>query len=221
MKTPTCLTHSEAQAFYDRLGARQDSQGYYEDPATEALTGFADFGQATAIFEFGCGTGRLAAELLANHLPAQARYAAVDVSATMVQLTRARLAPFGARAQVEQTDGRPAFSHPAHSVDRFLSTYVLDLLSAADITATVREAHRLLQPNGKLCLVSLAYGETGLARLVSHGWERLHAWQPTRVGGCRPLHLADQLPHTQWQIEQRALVTARYITSEVIVATAR
>ena len=44
------------------------------------------------MFEFGCGTGRLAERLLHDHLPEQAIYTAVDISNTMFRLTRERLA---------------------------------------------------------------------------------------------------------------------------------
>lgn len=68
------LTHAEARAVYDRFGARQDRQSFYEDEALADLLAHLAFREAQAVFEFGCGTGRLAKTLLDNHLPATAYY---------------------------------------------------------------------------------------------------------------------------------------------------
>ena len=50
------LSRDEAKAFYDRFGAKQDSQGFYEDRALEDLMEHVDVDEAEAGFEFGCGT---------------------------------------------------------------------------------------------------------------------------------------------------------------------
>src|SRR5262245_12531739 len=147
------LTRAEARAFYDRFGARQDSQGFYEDAALDVLVQHGDFENAAAVFELGCGTGRFAARLLAAHLPPTARYRGVDLSPTMVTLARERLRPWTGRADVEPSDGSPPRGDALW--DRFVSTYVLDLLSPQDIAGTLAGASRLLRPGGLLCVVSL------------------------------------------------------------------
>ncbi len=128
------LKPPEAKIFYDQFGAKQDTQSFYEDPALDDLIAHAHFDEAEHIFEFGCGTGRFAARLLKEYLPATAGYQGVDLSPTMVKLAKERLSPYTARAQVSQSAGSVTFPLPDHSVDRVLSTYVLDLLPDMDIT---------------------------------------------------------------------------------------
>lgn len=99
------LTREGARAFYDRFGTLQDRQGFYEDIATRDLVAHAEFEKAKAVLEFGCGTGRFAAALLAHNLAADAINTGCDLSSTMVGLVRGRLAQFGARAQACLTDG--------------------------------------------------------------------------------------------------------------------
>jgi ubiquinone/menaquinone biosynthesis C-methylase UbiE len=106
------LSREEARRVYDRIGARQDTQAFYEDRATELLIQHGEFGFAQSVLEFGCGTGRFALRLLSHHLPATARYRALDQSAIMVRLAQSRLAQFGSRAQVVLTDGAPPVSEP-------------------------------------------------------------------------------------------------------------
>lgn len=213
------LTPAEARAFYDRLGARQDWQAFYENPAIETLIAHAHFSDAHAVCEFGCGTGRLARRLLAHHLSPSATYLGLDISATMVELTRQRLAPWPGRARVAQTDGAPRIPAGDADFDRVVSTYVLDLLSDADIETLVAEAHRVLALSGRLCLVSLTCGHTPLSRLITGVWRRVHAWRPTLVGGCRPLALMDHVTGPKWRVRHRSISTSFGISSEIVVAT--
>jgi ubiquinone/menaquinone biosynthesis C-methylase UbiE len=212
------LTHGQARAFYDWMGAKQDWQAFYEKRATRDLIAHASFETAQAVFEFGCGTGAFAERLLASHLEPSARYVAVDSSPTMIRLAQARLARFGSRVAVEQTDGSLQFEAASGSYDRFVSTYVADLLSISDITSLLAEAHRLLMPEGLLCLVSLTHGTRWLSRLVAGLWTGIHRLKPTLVGGCRPLELRVLLPAHTFHLEYVHVVTAFGIPSEVIVA---
>ena len=148
------LTHQQAKAFYDRLGSKQDLQAFYEVPATTNLIAHAAFETAQSVFECGCGTGAFAERVLSRHLPPQARYLAVDSSATMVALARARLARFGGRVAVQQTDGSLQFDEVSGSFERFVSNYVLDLLSLSDMAQLLAEAHRLLMAEGRLWQVA-------------------------------------------------------------------
>ncbi len=212
------LTHRQAQAFYNRMGAKQDWQAFYEAKATHDLIAHGSFETAQAVFEFGCGTGAFAERLLAAHLSLEAQYVAVDSSATMIRLAQARLARFGSRVQVWQTDGSFPFDALSGLYDRFVSTYVADLLSASDIAEMLSEAHRLLRPEGLLCLVSLTPGPTWFSRLVTGLWTGIHRLSPSLVGGCRPLELQMLLPAFGWQLVSVNVVTAFGIPSEIVVA---
>ncbi|MCK7519016.1 MAG: methyltransferase domain-containing protein [Ignavibacteriales bacterium] len=122
------------ETFYDAFGARQDGAGYYEDVTLAELTRFAKFESGTSIAEFGCGTGRFAAEMLRVN---NASYWGCDVSATMVQLSRTRLAEFGGRVTLWKSSGETKIPLQDESCDHFISNYVLDILSAREIEASV------------------------------------------------------------------------------------
>lgn len=213
------LTRDEARVFYDAFGARQDQQGFYEDRATAELVAHAAFENATSVFEFGCGTGRFAQELLSRHLGATATYRGCDLSSTMVDLARTRLAPYGDRARVDRSDGAPRIDASDAVFDRFISNYVLDLMPSDDIAALVREAWRVLTPGGLLCLVSLTRGNGMLSRFVSGAWSVVHRMRASLVGGCRPIQLQRYLASPLWRIEYRAVVAPFAIPSEIVVAS--
>ncbi len=212
------LSRDEARRFYDRFGAKQDRQGFYETPARRDLIADAGFETAAAVFEFGCGTGDFAARLLAEHLPRQCSYTAVDISDTMVRLARKRLEPWRGRARVDRSSGSVTLEAADGAFDHFVSTYVLDLLSDEDIRGLLAEAHRILSPKGRLCLVSLTQGAGPFASLVTGLWTSLFALRPALLGGCRPIELRGYLDPDRWCIEHRNVRTAFGISSEVVVA---
>jgi ubiquinone/menaquinone biosynthesis C-methylase UbiE len=212
------LSREEARRVYDRIGRLQDSQAFYEDRATDLLVQHGRFTTAHRVFEFGCGTGRLALRLLSEYLHPGATYDGVDLSPTMVGLAEARLAPFSSRARVRLTDGGPPAQEPSRTYDRFVSTYVLDLLSDDDIAAVLREAHRILEAGGLLCLSSLSTGSGPASRALARLWTALHRMSPSLVGGCRPLEIAGRLSSAEWKILHRAEVAPFAVPSEVVVA---
>ena len=194
------LSPAEARRVYDRIGSLQDSQAFYEDRATELLLRHGAFGSAEAVFEFGCGTGRFALRLFAECLPPGAQYRGVDLSPKMVHLAQQRLAQYSPRATVVLAEGGPPVGEPVGSYDRFLSNYVFDLLSEDDIRLTVREARRMLRPDGLRCLAGLSTGVGPLSRAVARMWSWVHAHRPSVVGGCRPIDLVPFLRGSDWDV---------------------
>jgi len=215
------LSRSSARAYYDRFGAKQDSQGFYEDPALDDLIDHADFQDARNVFEFGCGTGKLAVRLLQDHLPPGATYRGCDISPVMIGLAGGRLAAYGERAKVALSDGAMRFPCPDASMDRVVSTYVLDLLPDPDIAWFFAEAQRVLVPGGKLCLASLTNGVNLLSRIVALLWMRVFRLNPAIVGGCRPIRLEGFADPTGWRVVHKTVVTPFGVPSEVLILASR
>ncbi len=208
----------QAKAVYNRIGRMQDWQ-FYEDRAVAQLLAQSALKTAHAVFEFGCGTGKLAAQIL-ELVPPTAPYLGVDISPVMVDLATRRLAAWGDRAQVRLVDGSMPVPADTNSADRIVSTYVLDLLDDSDAVAVLREFERILTNDGLVCLVSLRPGITRFERLVSALWTMVWRRAPQLMGGCRPIQL-DQLLNRRWTIRQRRVVHAWGLVSEVVVAGPR
>ncbi len=211
------LSHDQAKDFYDRFGRKQDLQSIYEDPAIDALLRHAEFGSAHAVVELGCGTGRLAERLLDEELPQRATYIGLDISSTMVDLAQRRVARWSNRAAVRKSDGSLSLDLDDGSQDRFVCTYVLDLLSEADIREVFDEARRVLRPGGRLCLASLTHGTNAPSRALCRAWSAIHALNPKLVGGCRPLDLVSFAE--SWHVLHHEVICTLGICTEVLVAT--
>jgi ubiquinone/menaquinone biosynthesis C-methylase UbiE len=119
----------QARRFYDRFGKKQDSQSFYENPALDKLIQIAEFENARAIVEFGYGTGRFALRLFDDCLSNKTAYHGFDISTTMVDLAKQRLVQYKGRASVTLTSGSATVPLEDGSCDRFISNYVLDLLT--------------------------------------------------------------------------------------------
>ncbi len=215
----TTLSHSDARRVYDRIGSFQDSQAFYEDRTTRELVVHGCFEQASAVFEFGCGTGRFAESLLAERLPATATYRGIDLSPTMIGLASRRLARFGVRAEVALSEGGPPASEPSGHYDRWVSNFVFDLLSEADIAAVLAEAHRMLKPGGLLCLAGLGTGDSWYSKAMASVWTTIHRVAPEVVGGCRPVDLPPFLSPDRWSIAHHRSLAPFLVPSDAVVAT--
>jgi len=220
MKSLRRLTNEEIEKFYDGFGAKQDKQNYYEDIALADLLENAHFDVARAVVEFGCGTGHFAEQLLGSHLPDTATYWACDVSSTMIELSGQRILQFGNRAALWKSTGESSLPLLSESADRFVSNYVLDILSFDDIRAVIGEAERILKQNGLLCLTGLTNGKGLFSKAWTAFWKVRFALNPKWVGGCRPVEIHNFLG-AGWEIQHYRVVVARGISSEVIVARKR
>lgn len=215
------LSRDELRAVYDRVGAWQDAQSFYEKEPVDALLRHGAFNHASSILEIGCGTGALARQLLADICPQDTRYQAVELSPVMAALARESVAPFSDRATIRVTGGAPPLDVPNGSVDRVVAAYVLDVLPESEILTLVDEAHEALQAGGRICFCGLAPGTTAWSRVVTAGWSGVHAVAPSLVGGCRPVAVAALLDTSRWHTVHHETVTAWGIASEVLVAMKR
>lgn len=212
------LTTAEAKRFYDRFGARQDKQEFYEAPALDFLLAQGDFARARSVFELGCGTGLLAKKLLTNYLPPTSNYRAVDISSTMVALAADRLSGFAERAVVSLYPGDADLPASSQSADRFVATYVFDLLPEWEIRRMLDEAHRILAPGGLLCVAGITPGTSVLSRAVMGLWRTVSNIRPSLLGGCRPVRIGEFLASDRWQIKHHRVLVACGIASEVLIA---
>jgi len=212
------LSREQLRTVYDRVGAWQDAQSFYEKGAVDALLRHGAFDRASSILEIGCGTGALARQLLADVCPGDTKYQAIELSPVMAALAQESVAPFSGRATIHVTGGAPPLDVPEGSVDRVVAAYVLDVLPRSDIITLLDEAHDVLQPGGRICFCGLSPGKTVLSRMLAKAWTGVHAVAPSAVGGCRPVAVEPLLDTSRWRTVHHETVTAWGIPSEVLVA---
>lgn len=216
--TEAALSHEQARNTYRWMTTAVELVGIYEDIATRKLLPYARLDQAEQVFEFGCGTGRFAEQLLRDALPAGARYTAIDVTPDMVARTQRRLSEYADRVDITQSDGDAPTKQPTAAYDRFLSNYVFDLLPESEIVAVLDQAHRMLRPGGLLCVSSMAPAHGPLSRLCVGLWTAIYRVSPALVGGCRPIQMAPLLDPQKWRIIHQEVVTPLGLPLEILAA---
>jgi len=228
------LSRSEARTVYDGFAESghaggKDADSGYGGPAVKALMEMADFESAKSVLDYGCGQGKLA-ELVLSETKRSNKdlyWKGIDQSPNMVEkFTERCVEKFGAdKCAVELLeDGEPSSVHvKANSVDRFVSTYCLDLLSEEDMYAVLNLAERCLTPDGKLLLSGITWGYKASVKTFAMTlvWELLYVIQRRKVGGCRPQALQPSLKSKGWRIENSVNTLPNgfpWMVSEVIVA---
>ena len=103
--------------------------------------------------------------------------------------------------------------------DRLFSAYMLDLLPAVDIPFVLQECQRVLQPGGRVVLLSLTEGTTFYSRLFVAWWKFRFRLNPEWLGGCRPLQLTHSVVAAGFSIVHQEIIIERGFPSELIVAT--
>lgn len=213
------LTPAQARAYYERKAHKQDAQGWYEDAALERLIALGDFGDASAVLEVGCGTGRLAELLLRDHLAAHATYIGVDISISMLARAGTRLKHYAPRAKLSPGDVTLGLTAGDNAKDRIVATYVFDLLSMGHSKRLLTDMHRVLRPGGLICIAGLTReSEEADMNIFSQLWALVQRVWPSLVGGCRPVQMLPLLDKAQWRIMAHETVAPRGLASEILIA---
>lgn len=205
------ITRSEARRIYDRLGTGLERTERFEGRAKTMALDLLSVTPGQRVLHVGVGTG-------AEHAALQGAVGPVglvvgyDLSRGMLQLTRKRADTPLYEGDATQLPFRP------QQFDRLLSAYMLDLIPLTEIPLVLAEFRRVLRPGGRLVLVSLTEGADPPSRLFVAAWKLVYRLDPRRLGGCRPLQLADLLGAAGFAIE-RHVVVQRGFPSEVLVGT--
>ncbi|WP_420631344.1 class I SAM-dependent methyltransferase [Candidatus Leptofilum sp.] len=209
--TTDTISSETARRFYDWLGEKHDWGGRFERRAKERALELLEAGSAQQLLNVGVGTGKEQQTIQAV-LPPGGQTFGIDLSGEMLKVTQQRVP----ETQLSQA---MAWQLPfaSGSFDRVFCTYVLDLFETAVLPQTLSELHRVLQPGGKLILVSLTEGINLPSRLLVGLWKTTYRLHPLILGGCRPLRLQTLVEQAGFSILQREVIVQLGVPSEVIL----
>jgi demethylmenaquinone methyltransferase/2-methoxy-6-polyprenyl-1,4-benzoquinol methylase len=146
------------------------------------------------VLDAGTGTGLALPRLVRQAAPGVVW--ALDATPAMLARARRRAAALPRPDGVRFVDGDlRALPFPDGAFDAVFSSYVVDVLPAADARAALRELVRVLRPGGRLALVTMAPPRRPAERL----WAALARHVPAALGRSQPV---------SWPAMRRVLVPA-------------
>lgn len=201
--------------FYDTVAPLYGFwSGLFESRACSRAYEAAHLVGNESVLEVAVGGGEFHSMLAKNS--GLKRCVGVDLSARMLHRARKRLAAKEIRHDLCRAD---AFSLPFDRAvfDILFNLYMLDLLLEEDVPLVLQEFARVLEPGGRLIVLSMAEQ----VPLVNKSWLVLYHCSPVIVGGCRPLPVAEVLESNGWRIDLRERIAQCGFRSELIVARFR
>ncbi|MFC7046294.1 class I SAM-dependent methyltransferase [Halobacteriaceae archaeon GCM10025711] len=201
---------------YDRLS---DWYGLLADPfereyrqaAVDALT----LEPGETVLDVGTGTGA-ALPGIAGRVGPSGRVYGLDLSAGMCEAARrnAREAGVADRTGVVRGDALH-LPFPEDSVDAVLLSFTLELFDTPYIPDVLAEVRRVLGPDGRLAVVSLA--KTPSPGVTERAYEWTHRRWPALVD-CRPIYVREHLTEAGFAVEKTGRATSWGLPVDVVVA---
>lgn len=142
-----------------------------------------------SVLDIGCGTGRALVEL-ASGVGTDGQVVGLDLAPAMCRETQAALEAAGLEGtgDVVQGDARE-IPLADDAVDAVFASFVLELFDTPTIPAVLEEWRRVLDPDGRICVVALSRRTGGPLTSL---YELARGLAPTAVD-CRPIYLRETL----------------------------
>lgn len=159
-------------SFFDRRARTYDWQLPFERRALRAAAELAEPLAGAHVVDLAAGTGALSAAILAR-APALSSLAVVDASPRMIGRARARLRTSPVRPRFIVADAR-SVPIADEGADVVAIGYLLHLIDPPAGASVLREAFRLLRPDGRLVAVVHGSPPGRAGRVYRAGWRSLN-----------------------------------------------
>lgn len=201
-----------ASEWYDALSPWYDAiAGPFEGPPRAAGLELLDPVPGERVLDVGCGTGTALVEI-ARAVGADGTAVGIDLADGMCRLSRRALADAGLERGVVVAGDAATMPFADDAFDALFASFVLELFDTPAIPAVLREWRRVLDPDGRLCVVALSRREAGPLTWL---YERVHGLAPTYVD-CRPIYVRDTLLEAGFQVVDEREATAWTLPVEIV-----
>ena len=181
---------ANARQAYDRLSRWYDLFAGSEDWFTFHGLQMVSVQPGEKVLEIGPGTGKALLKL-AQNTTEMGQVVGLDLSWGMVQAARKKVIHTGQEAQVSLSLGDgAALPFATGSFDVIFMGFTLELFDTPEIPRVLDECMRVLRPEGRLGVVSLARPERFAPMVDAYEW--VHRNFPD-VADCRPIPAAEYL----------------------------
>jgi demethylmenaquinone methyltransferase/2-methoxy-6-polyprenyl-1,4-benzoquinol methylase len=200
--TASSISTASTQAYYDRLSRWYDLlAGSAEQKCKRKGLELLDARPGETILEIGFGTGSCLLAL-AHSVGDRGKVYGIDLSTGMLQVAHTRLRKAGLLDRVDLRQGN-ALQLPftGSFFDAIYMSFTLELFPAVEIPLVLGECKRVLQSNGRLCLVAMTKKERAGFMVRMYEWAH-HRW-PVYIDCC-PISVQAELVQASFHVERLA-----------------
>ena len=206
------ISREQTRQNYDRMSRWYDLFAGSEQKFTQFGLQLLGVRTGEHILEIGFGTGH-ALEALAQQAGETGLVTGVELSPGMITVARKRKQVNGPEgsAQMIQGDGT-LLPFASNTLDAVFLSFTLELFSDDEIPVVLEECRRVLKPEGRLGVVSLAKRDVLACRLYEWGHKR---W-PVLLD-CRPIELRKSLKAEGFRIQAAKVETMWGLPVEIVL----
>lgn len=206
-----------ARDWYDRISDWYDRVADpFEASAREAGISLLDAQAGEAVLDVGCGTGRALVPFARDVGPSGAAVG-VDIADGMARASRRALQDAGQDHGAVALGDATALPFVDDAFDAVFASFVLELFDTPELLAVLAEWRRVLDPDGRLCVVALSRRNPGpLTRL----YESVHELAPT-YADCRPIYVSETVSQAGFEVVARRDESVWRLPVDVVLARVR
>lgn len=208
------------QSFYDRISHAYDLiSDAGEHKARESGEQALDVQAGEDVLEIGYGTGNTMIHLAAA-VGESGTVAGIDVSTGMQQVATKKLTAkgFADRIDLRVGDARK-LPYEDDRFDAVFASFTLELFPLNDIPAVLAEVTRVLKPDGRLGVVSMATVQDGEK---SSGLEKTYVWMHEHfphIVDCQPIDVVSLIQEAGLSVQQKIEMAIWTMPVRCVVAT--
>ena len=213
------MAENHAKRFYDRISRVYDliaDSG--EHVARERGLALLDVQPGESVLEIGFGTGH-SLIALAESVGKNGHVTGIDISNGMRDVAAERIANAGYQQRIDLAVAEvPPVPSGDSQFDAVSMSFTLELFSLKTIPAVLKECRRVLNPSGRIGVVSMATPAPGESERIL---ERTYVWLHTHfphIVDCQPIPLESLLSDADFKII--ALERLDLFTMPVAIAVA-
>jgi len=208
-------TKAEAKSAYDKMSRWYDLlTGKAEKQISEIGLRMLDIQQGEKVLEIGFGTGNSIVSI-ARDVGESGKVYGLDISMGMLNITQIKVNEYSLSKRVElRVDDAAQLPYGNNAFDSIFISFTLELFDTPEIPIILNECKRVLDKNGRICVVAMSKKGGGIAISL---YEWAHRLCPKYID-CRPIFLTEALDVCGFRIVKSEMVEIWRLPVEIALA---
>ena len=207
------FSSEEVEKDYSRVAWMYDVWSEFtESKAVNRSIVLADIRDGESILEVAVGTGIAFKKIVERNK--HGGNEGIDISQAMLSRTIRRMKKCDINAYHSQLGNAYGLPFGDSQFDLLVNSYMLDLLPESDFISILNEFNRVLKPQGRVVIVSMAYGQ----RWYNHFWNWVARHYRSLLTNCRPVSIENYMKAAGFSNFIPESISQNTVASQVVTA---